>query len=137
MTQPGMEKKARFRYTVLWRILLISSALTLMFGSFYLTVRTSPLYIKVEQAEMLSHGLGDRLQEAGFSLWAQSENPKFFYGLWLEAAQGREAVPGSYVLGRLPVLVAVDFWNTIEEISVEQLSDHQGRALFLGDVDRP
>lgn len=129
MTQSSMEKEARFKYTALWVILLISSTLTLMFGSFYLIIRTSPLYIKVEQAELFSHGLADRLQEAGFSLWTQSENPKFFYGLLLEAARGRKADPGSHVLGRLPVLVAVDFWNTIEEISVEQLS-----AIIKGEL---
>lgn len=129
MTQPSIEKKPRFKYTALWVILLICSALALMFGSFYLTVRTSPLYIKAEQAEMFSHGLGERLQEAGFSLWAQSKDPKFFYRLLLEAGWGRKADLDSYVLGRLPVLVAVNFWNTMEEISVEQLS-----AIIKGEL---
>ena len=129
MSQPNTGVMPSLKSSVLWIVIPFCCGLLLLLGSFYLTIRSSTLYIKAEQADLFSHGLDEKIEEAGFSLCASGQNPRFFFRLFLGADQEREANADSYVLGRLPILVAVNFWNPVEEISVEQLS-----AIIKGEL---
>lgn len=129
MSQPNTGVMPGSKSSVLWITVLFCCGLLLFFGSFYLTIQSSPLYIDPEQADLFRHGLGEKIEEAGFSLCASGKNPRFLYRLLLGAGKEGEADVDSYVLGRLPVLVAVNFWSPAEEISVEQLS-----AIIKGEL---